>query len=184
MWREPETSARLVVLAAARWLVSVLRRSCLCGGPFHSEVLVSLNPWPKGESHFKRDEPALASQRHTRRKTRKQLLDDAYKEVDSRDGGKCWVTGRMTLKSSPDARNLRERHHLRGRRVKPEWRHDPDRIITVTKEAHDLITLGKIDVEGDDARRPIFFHWNCKPKERPFEILPKRLRHGARRKDG
>jgi hypothetical protein len=123
---------------------------------------------PKGQS--------AAEGRRQRKLTKAQLLDEAYARVDALDQGICWVTGRTTRTNTTDARVFREHHHLGARRVRPEWRHDEDRIITVCKEAHDLITAGKIDVEGDHRRRGLFFHWDCKPSERPFHILPKRLR--------
>ena len=111
---------------------------------------------------------------------RKRLAHDrklaaAYAEVDLRDGGIYWVTGRYT-RSSPDPRFRRDHHHLRGRRVRPEYIYKPERIITTCAEAHRLITGGYIDVEGDDARRPLFFHWNATmPKgEEPFVIVGKR----------
>jgi hypothetical protein len=135
---------------------------------------------PLVKTMFKHDLPLASDERRQRRLAREQRLDDAYAKVDTRDKGVSWVTGRATVKGSPDARNRRERHHLRGRRVMPEWKYDPDHIITVTAEEHALITNGKLDVEGDDATKPIFFHWNCAPTYRPFEILPVRLRKQAR----
>lgn len=120
------------------------------------------------------DEPSATTDRHLRKLTRQQRLAAAYADVDRRDAGVCWVTGRRTGGSSSAHR--REHHHLAGRNVRPEWKYDPDHIIVVCGDAHSLITSGKIDVEGDDAQLPIFFHWNCKPSERLFEILPVRLR--------
>jgi hypothetical protein len=68
------------------------------------------------------------------------------------------VTGRKTHPSGGPETAL-DHHHLAGRNVRPEWKYDKDRIITVCREAHRLITDGIIEVEGDDARLPIFFHW-------------------------
>jgi hypothetical protein len=132
------------------------------------------------QTYFKHQMPLASDERRQRRLAREQRLEDAYAAVDARDKGVSWITGRVTVKGAPDARNRRERHHLLGRRVMPEWKYDPDHIITVTAEEHALITNGKLDVEGDDATKPIFFHWNCAPKYRPFEILPVRLRKQAR----
>jgi hypothetical protein len=94
-----------------------------------------------------------------RRAADEAALEAAYAEVDLRDGSICWVTGRYAVAGAPDRRVRREHHHLRGRNCAPEWVTDPDRIITVVKEVHDLITSGHLIVEGDDARKPIRFHW-------------------------
>lgn len=120
-------------------------------------------------------------ERHSRRKEAAQALRDAYADVDARDAGYCWVTGRYTMSSSPDARTRREHHHLKGRNVKPEWVDKPERIITVCAEAHSLIEQGWIVVEGCDARKPIFFHWRLGvlPKQRPFELRGKRAQGSA-----
>lgn len=114
-------------------------------------------------------------------KAKKRAADDAalaaaYAEVDLRDGSICWVTGRYAQAGAVDRRVRREHHHLRGRNVKPEWVTDPDRIITVVKEAHDLITSGHIVVEGDDATKPIRFHWreDVPASSRIFHIKSKR----------
>jgi hypothetical protein len=96
--------------------------------------------------------------RHQRKADRKKRLNDAYEAVDKRDEGVCWVTGRKTHPSG-GPETARDHHHLAGRNVRPEWKFEPDRIITVCREAHRLITDGIIEVEGDDARLPIFFHW-------------------------
>lgn len=120
-----------------------------------------------------------ADARRDRKLTKQQLLDEAYERVDALDKGVCWVTGRVTVKGAADPKLRRERHHVKGRRVMPEWRHDENRIITVCAEAHDLLTRDKLVMEGVDRRQPVFFHWNCAPKYRPFEILPARLRKKA-----
>lgn len=124
----------------------------------------------KGQS-----EPRVVT-RHKRRKEAAQALQDAYAEVDLRDQGICWVTGRHTSSGAPDARVRREHHHLKGRNVMPEWVDKPERIVTVTKEAHDLITAGWIQVEGDDARKVIRFHWasHVKASQKPFQIRSRR----------
>lgn len=102
-------------------------------------------------------------------------LEAAYDDVDKRDAGYCWVTGRYTQPGAIDPRVRREHHHLRGRNVKPEWICEPSRIITVCAEAHQLITCGLISVEGDNARATIRFHWNGVPlAQRPFIIKSRR----------
>lgn len=119
--------------------------------------------------------------RHERRQTEEQKLLDTYAEVDGRDQSICWVTGRFTSPGAPDARVRREHHHLKGRNVRPEWVYRAERIITVCREAHDLIEGGFIDVQGVDARKPIFFHWNAvmAKRKKPFVIKSKHLRGAA-----
>lgn len=115
--------------------------------------------------------------RHERRRADEQALLDAYAEVDLRDASICAVTGRFTKPGAPDARVRREHHHLKGRNVRPEWVTVPKRIITVCAEAHDLITGGFIEVEGDDATKPMFFHWRedlMRGRMKPFRIVGKR----------
>ena len=115
-------------------------------------------------------------EQHAKRKDAEKALREAYADVDLRDGGWCWVTGRFTFPGTPDARTRREHHHLKGRNVKPEWVTRPERIITVSAEAHSLITQGWIVVEGTDARKPLFFHYaeHVKPTQRPFTIKARR----------
>lgn len=130
------------------------------------------SPMPKGAAV-----PGVV-ERHTRRKAKADALQAAYKAVDTRDGSICWVTGRYTVAGAPNASVRREHHHLKGRRVEPQWRADPHRILTVCKEAHDLITAGWIVVEGTDARRAIFFHWRAdvKPHQKTLVIQRKNVR--------
>ena len=97
--------------------------------------------------------------RRRKRLDHDRKLAEAYAEVDRRDAGICAVTGRYTS-SSPDPRFRREHHHLKGRRVRPDWVFKPERIITVSAEAHRMLTGHYLDVEGDNATKPIFFHWN------------------------
>ena len=114
-------------------------------------------------------------ERRKRRLTKADDLREAYALVDARDGGVCRVTGRYTVSGAPDARVRREHHHLRGRRVRPEWRSDADRIILVCAEAHQLIEGGFLTVEGDNAAGVLRFHWNgIRPSERPFAIKSRR----------
>ena len=125
------------------------------------------------------EETPRAVTKHKRRKLASKALEDAYADVDARDAGYCWVTGRYTQSGAVDARVRREHHHLKGRRVRPEWVTKPARIITVCAEAHALITQGWIVVEGCDARKALFFHWRAdvKPEQRPFVIKGRRTVH-------
>ena len=132
-------------------------------------MAVHFHPQPKGL-------PSVLT-KHAKRKAASQALEDAYADVDARDAGYCWVTGRYTQPGAVDQRRRREHHHLKGRNVKPEWVTQPDRIITVAADVHALITAEAITVEGCDARKPIFFHWNqriVKPGREPFRINTKR----------
>lgn len=137
---------------------------------------MSIVTWKDGP-HFKGSEPTRAQSKHEKRTADAAALAEAYADVDLRDGGYCWVTGRYTQPKHVDPRARREHHHLKGRRVRPDWVTNPHRIITVTAEAHQLITAGVIQVEGCDARKPIFFHWREGTKVKPFVI--KARRHGA-----
>jgi hypothetical protein len=126
-------------------------------------------------SFFKHDLEPQAISRRKRRAEEAQALTEAYAEVDARDAGICRVTGRYTQPGAIDPRVRREHHHLRGRNVRPEWVTKAERIVLVCAEAHRLITLGWIDVEGTDARKELRFWWTdlCKGR-RPFEIKGRR----------
>ena len=136
---------------------------------------MSLITWDKG-THFKHDEVPSTVARKQRKKDRKQRLQDAYDEVDERDGMVCQATGKTLQRQHMDAEQVLTHHHLAGRNVKPEWRHDADRIITVSLAAHRLITAGWIVVEGDDARQAIRCHWaaHVRPEMRPFRLKSRR----------
>lgn len=110
-------------------------------------------------TNFKWDMEPRAVTKAKKRAADEAALAEAYAEVDQRDGGICAVTGRYTVAGAPDRRVRREHHHLHGRNVAPELVTTPSNITTVCKEAHDLITAGFIVVEGDDATKPIKFHW-------------------------
>lgn len=126
--------------------------------------------------------PAKGSGRLERRErdaVNEKRLQDAYAEVDQRHGPFCAVTGIMFRFDSPDPRTTRHHHHLKGRRVRPDWIYQAKRIIPVTAEVHDLIEGGFIVVEGDDATKPMFFHWDEEQlrlykKKKPFRLVSKR----------
>lgn len=129
---------------------------------------------------FPKGAPGVVTRRQ-KRLDQEQALREAYADVDRRDGGYCWVTGRYTSAGAPDARIRREHHHLKGRNVKPEWVYRPERIITVCAEAHQLITAGWIVVEGCDARKPIFFHYapHVAAMHKPFVIKARNMHADA-----
>jgi hypothetical protein len=134
---------------------------------------------PYGAFSKDRMVPTVVS-RKERRDTKDAALKAAYKAVDRRDGGVCWVTGRPTVPNEPHPDYRREHHHLVTRWVAPERRDDPTNIVTVCKAAHDLITQGWIEVEGTTTERAVIFHWrtDIPKKRRPFVIQ----RRGARRR--
>lgn len=115
--------------------------------------------------------------RNERRAAEEKALNDAYELVNVRDGNQCRVTGRFVQAGAVDARVRREHHHLEPRSLSPLRVADPANIILVCAEAHDLITGRFIEVEGDDATKPVFFHWNeeaMKGRIKPFRIVGKR----------
>ena len=103
-------------------------------------------------------------------------MADAYAVVDARDGGYSRVTGRYTQPGAVDPRNRREHHHLSGRNVAPQDRANPERIITVTGEEHQLLHAKLLLYEGENANERIVFHWaeSVEPRDRPFVIRSKR----------
>jgi hypothetical protein len=119
---------------------------------------------------WKHDITPSVVERHERRKQRQQALEDAYKAVDVRDGNRCWVTGQHLDPSAVDPASRREHHHLVPRSRSKARREDVNNIILVSALAHSLITKGWIAVEGEDARKPIFFHYTELAKSRPLII--------------
>jgi hypothetical protein len=111
--------------------------------------------------------------RHRKRVSNTARLQEAYTDVDLRDGGFSVVSGAWTKPGAADPRVRREHHHLKGRRVRPDWVFKPERIITVTAFEHELLQTHALHVEGCDARKPLFFHWNRRmvPEgKEPFRI--------------
>lgn len=139
---------------------------------------MSLRVWERGKPQWKHELTPVKVERHQRRKAKAEALVDAYAKVDKRDHGSCWVTGRVLSPSAVEPAHRREHHHLKGRRVEPSWVTKPERIITVSALAHDLITRGWIVVEGTDARKPIFFHWASfvKPEQKVLVIKRRTVR--------
>lgn len=112
-----------------------------------------------------------------RRKENDAKLRAAYADVDARDGGYSVISSIYTVPGAIDERQRREHHHVAGRNVRPDWKYSPERIITVTALEHKCIEDGLLQVEGDDARKPMFFHWNrkfVKPGKEPFKLRSKR----------
>lgn len=125
-------------------------------------------------SMFKHDLEPRTVERRRKRAEAEADLREAYEEVDARDGGFCWVTGRYTQSGHVDARCRREHHHLEPRSVAPERRADPHNIVTVCAEAHSLFKVGWLVSEGKDARKPVFFHYTELAKSKPFLIQTRR----------
>ena len=101
-------------------------------------------------------------------------LKRAYRDVEEREGNRCQVTGVTLVPKTENFNRLREHHHIRGRNVRPEWVHDPVRIVLCSKFIHDLFTAKKLLIDGDDARvRPLPLRWNrrlVKPGKEPIEL--------------
>jgi hypothetical protein len=134
---------------------------------------MSLVRWT--EPHFKSDLTPVKVERHDRRKARQEALDAAYRAVEIRDKGICWVTGRHLTAGAIDPANRREHHHLVKRSQSKALRERPMNIILVSALAHDLIERGWILIEGKRADRPIFFHWHPDAKSRPLVIRRRNL---------
>lgn len=136
------------------------------------------NTWPPRakRSLFKHQEPDASTSRKQKQTDAEKKLAAAYAEVDTRDDSVCWVTGRKLSPRGTDEWKVRTHHHLKGRRVKPEWIDKPERIITVSLGVHKQITLGKLKVFGDDTRKPITFAWDAsvKKQDQTFRILAAR----------
>lgn len=119
--------------------------------------------------------------RHTKRVDAEKAFKEAYKAVDLRDAGRCWVTGKRTEPGHVDPRRRREHHHLMSRSLDKSKIADPRNIITCTAEAHELIERGWIQVTGSDATKAIRFEFaaHVPPQQKPFRIVAKRRRSQA-----
>lgn len=115
--------------------------------------------------------------RRQKRLDQEQALREAYADVDRRDGGYCWVTGRYTTPGAPDSRVRREHHHLVPRSLDSTRICDPTNIVTVCAEAHALFKAGWLVSEGTDTREPVFFHWTPSATTHPFVIKARRSAH-------
>lgn len=126
---------------------------------------------------------SAALSRHARKVDRAVSLRQAYALVDARDEGISWVSGCYTVPKAADSRQRREHHHLHGRNARPDLRDDPHAIITVSGFEHRLIEDGALVAEGDDARNPIFWHWNramVPAGKEPFRLKSKRWSQNER----
>lgn len=100
-------------------------------------------------------------------------LEKAYAKVDARDGKMCAVTGLPLVPFASDESRCLEHHHLKGRRVRPEWVTDSRRIISVSKRVHRLLTANALKTDDTDARKTVRFYWNrriVKPGKEPFRL--------------
>lgn len=131
------------------------------------------NPdYPYGAFYKDRMVPAvLAKSRKNSEHDRK--LAKAYAEVNERENNRCQVTGVELMPRTENPRRLREHHHLKGRRVKPEWKYDSKRIVLVSKAIHDLLTAKVLLCDSTDATQPLKLRWNphiVKPGKAPMRI--------------
>lgn len=131
-------------------------------------------------AHATNFKPAKGSGRLDRRERKAKeeaALAEAYEFVNVRDGNQCRVTGRFLQPGAVMASVRREHHHLEPRSTAPDRVCDPANIVLVAAEVHELITGGFIQVEGKNANKPVFFHWNeqaMKGRVKPFRIVGKR----------
>lgn len=131
-------------------------------------------------AHVTNPKPAKGSwrlEKNERKAEDTKALADAYERVNARDGNLCRVTGRFLSPTSVMAETRREHHHLQPRSIAPDRVADDRNIVLVCAEAHQLITGGFLEVEGTDATKPLFFHWNeiaMRGRVRPFAIKGKR----------
>lgn len=129
------------------------------------------------KTNFKAPKGSGRLDRKARRATEAAELAEAYEIVNARDGNQCRVTGRFLSAGAVMAEVRREHHHLRPRSLAPNRVADPKNIILVCAEAHQLITGGFLEVEGRDATKAVFIHWNesaMKGRVKPFRIVGKR----------
>lgn len=129
---------------------------------------------------FPKPLPSAITKRQKRLEADKALAE-AYAEVDARDAGYCWVTGRYTQPGAVDARVRREHHHLVARSLDSTRIDDPTNIVTVCAEAHSLFKAGWLVSEGTDARQEVRFHWteHVEHKDKPFVIRQHRQKASA-----
>ena len=126
------------------------------------------------QTFFKSDMEPRAIRKARASAERRAALNAAYEEVDARDGGYCWVTGRYTQPGAVDARVRREHHHLEPRSLEKGRIADPSNIVTVCAEAHSLFKSGWLVSEGTDTRKTVRFHWTKLATYRPFQIKSRR----------
>ena len=68
-----------------------------------------------------------------------RLSPSQFREaVWKRDGGLDRATGRPLSKTDPNWDYLGDVCHLFGRRVRPEWKLDPDRALLLSRSSHIL----------------------------------------------
>jgi hypothetical protein len=128
-------------------------------------------------TNFKQPKGSARLDRKARKAEEDAALAAAYEIVNQRDANLCRVTGRFLSPSSVMAETRREHHHLQPRSIAPDRIADPSNIILVAAEVHQLITGGFIEIEGKDATKALFAHWNeaaMKGRIKPFRIVGKR----------
>ncbi len=129
------------------------------------------------KTNFKPARGSRLLERKARKAEATAEMEQAYEQVNIRDGNQCRVTGRFLQAGAVDARVRREHHHLQPRSLAPSLVAEPRNIILVCAEVHALITGGFIEIEGKDATKPLFAHWNeaaMKGRIKPFRIVGKR----------
>ena len=124
--------------------------------------------------------PRALTKAKQRRETNADL-EQAYADVDLRDGPQSRISGRWTVSGAVDPRQRREHDHIRPRSTHPELVADQRNIFVCTAEEHQLIHAGAIEVEGTNANKELRFHWNRKivpAGKEPLVIKQHRTKHG------
>lgn len=116
---------------------------------------------------FSKGTPRVVA-KHTKDVEHDKKLSKAYAAVNLRDGDICRVTGVKLTPGAKDDKHRREHHHLKGRRVRPEWVYRPERIILVSAYVHKLLQSSALQPGGCDARQPIKFAWNKRVVKKPM----------------
>lgn len=121
--------------------------------------------------------PIRALVKGQKRREANAALEQAYADVDLRDGPWSRISGRYTQPGHVDPRVRREHDHIKPRSTHPELIAEPRNIFVCTAEEHQLIHAGALEIEGEDAIKPLFFHWNraiVAPGKEPFVIKARR----------
>lgn len=111
--------------------------------------------------------------RHRKQADADAELQRAYRIVEIREDHTCQISGVLLFPFAREEKRRREHHHLVSRRIRPEWRADPKRIVLVSAAIHKLLTANVILVDGTDATKPLVFTWNrhiIAPNREPMRL--------------
>jgi hypothetical protein len=131
------------------------------------------NPaYPPGAFFKDRMKPSVL-EKVTKASEHDRKLAKAYETANKREDNRCQVSGVELVPKSANPRRLREHHHIKGRRVKPEWVYEPARIVVCSKFIHDLFTAKALLLDSTDATKPLKLRWNrqiVKPGKEPIRL--------------